>query len=415
MDRQFNFTKGAISALPPAPAGKRIDYRDTQIHSLIVQVTERGSKTYYVHRRVQGKPKRVRLGRHPEITPAKARKLAEKTIGEIVEGKDPADTKRKARAQTVTLIQAFEDMLEIRSFTPSTEKNYKAVMNSVFKHWHNKQVHQITRDMVSQLHKRVGKENGESLANLAMRVFRSVYNFARARHENGKGESLLPPNPVQRLSDQRSWYKQKARDVVISESDLPAWFCTVRDYGNVPDYPTRAVVSALQEVLLLTGLRVSEALQLRWDDIDFSTPSLTVRQTKNGKPHHLPLSDHLEALLKARKQHSKGEWVFPSSRGGRLTEPKKHLEAIRETFGQSFTHHDLRRTFSFYAARLVPEAARKALLNHTAQDVTEKHYTPRDWALLQTSMQTITDFFMEKADPTPPSFRDRASTQEAEQ
>lgn len=42
-------------------------------------------------------------------------------------------------------------------------------------------------------------------------------------------------------------------------------------------------------LLLLTGLRRSEGAQLKWADVDFAEKTLTVRETKNGDDHVLPL------------------------------------------------------------------------------------------------------------------------------
>jgi integrase len=53
-------------------------------------------------------------------------------------------------------------------------------------------------------------------------------------------------------------------------------------------------------LLILTGLRRSEAAQLQWGDIDLKGRTLTVRDTKNREDHTLPLSDRLLELLKLR-------------------------------------------------------------------------------------------------------------------
>ena len=417
MGDKLHFTKPLVESLDPAPAGRRTDHHDATLKGLIVQVTDRGSKTYYLYRRVHGKPTRVRIGRHPDISPAEARRLAEKEAGEIAKGANPNERKRTERAKAETLRATFDTLMAVRTYRPSTRRTYTNAIHHVFADWLNKPLNKITRDMVAQRHKRVGEDNGKAYADMAMRVLRSVLNFARARHENAQGESLLPPNPVARLSAERSWYKPKPREHYIREADLPAWFCTVRDYGEAPGFPTRTIAANLFELLLLTGLRVQEGLSLRWDDIDFSARTLTVRDPKNKKSLQLPFSDRIETLLKAQQAAAKAvwpdkddeketrEWVFPSARGGRMTDPKKHLTAVRETFGEAFTHHDLRRTFAFFAARLVPEVARTRLLNHTPQTVTQRHYSPTDWTLLQESMQRITDFLMAKADAMPPSLQ----------
>jgi site-specific recombinase XerD len=65
------------------------------------------------------------------------------------------------------------------------------------------------------------------------------------------------------------------------------------------------------------GLRVSEVVDLRWDQIEFKTANLHVRRVKQGTPSTHPiLGDELRALRRLqREQESKSPFVFTSERG----------------------------------------------------------------------------------------------------
>ena len=65
------------------------------------------------------------------------------------------------------------------------------------------------------------------------------------------------------------------------------------------------------------GLRFSELVDLRWDQVDFATASLHVRRVKQGTPSTHPiLGDELRALRRLqRKQEPKSPFVFTSERG----------------------------------------------------------------------------------------------------
>jgi integrase len=65
------------------------------------------------------------------------------------------------------------------------------------------------------------------------------------------------------------------------------------------------------------GLRVSELVDLRWDQIDFGTATLHVRRVKKGSPATHPiLGDELRALRRLqREQEPKSPFVFTSERG----------------------------------------------------------------------------------------------------
>ena len=69
------------------------------------------------------------------------------------------------------------------------------------------------------------------------------------------------------------------------------------------------------------GLRASELVDLRWDQVDFTTATLHVRRVKRGTPSTHPiLGDELRALRRLeREQEPKSPFVFTSERGAPFT------------------------------------------------------------------------------------------------
>ena len=69
------------------------------------------------------------------------------------------------------------------------------------------------------------------------------------------------------------------------------------------------------------GLRVSELVDLRWDQVDFRTATLHVRRAKQGTPSTHPIvGDELRALRRLqRDQEPKSPFVFTSERGAPFT------------------------------------------------------------------------------------------------
>ena len=64
------------------------------------------------------------------------------------------------------------------------------------------------------------------------------------------------------------------------------------------------------------GLRVSELVDLRWDQIDFDRATLAVRRVKQGSPSTHPIQgDELRALRRLqREQEPKSPFVFPKAK-----------------------------------------------------------------------------------------------------
>jgi type 1 fimbriae regulatory protein FimB/type 1 fimbriae regulatory protein FimE len=91
------------------------------------------------------------------------------------------------------------------------------------------------------------------------------------------------------------------------------------------------------------GLRVSEIVSLRWDQIDLKAGHLHVRRAKNGTPSTHPLQgDELRALRQlAREWPDRGGFLFISERHGPMSADgvRKMLARTGEEAGLSFSVH----------------------------------------------------------------------------
>jgi integrase len=123
--------------------------------------------------------------------------------------------------------------------------------------------------------------------------------------------------------------------------------------GNTGRHPHR------DRTLILTmfrhGLRVSEAVDLRWDQVDFKAGSIHINRLKNGKPatHYLE-GDELRALRRLRREYAKSPFIFVTERSGPLTRStvnKLVARAGREAKMEFPVHpHMLRHACGYYLA-----------------------------------------------------------------
>ena len=68
------------------------------------------------------------------------------------------------------------------------------------------------------------------------------------------------------------------------------------------------------------GLRASEVVDLRWEQVDWDSATLHVHRVKNGKPSTHPIrGDELRALRRLKREAPKSPFVFVSERGGPFT------------------------------------------------------------------------------------------------
>ncbi len=251
----------------------------------------------------------------------------------------------------------------------------------------------ITAELVQRRHRELSGGHGPAWANVAMRVLRLLINYAAMRFDDGSGKPLIAVNPVKRLGQARLWNDIERRETVLRVEDMPAWregLAGVSDIGR--DYLL---------LVLLTGLRRREAAGLRWADIEVDKArTLTVRDTKNGRDHVLPLSTQLLDLLIRRRAATDGLFVFPGRNAGTcIAEVKTLTQAVAKASGVRTSVHDLRRTFATTAERLdISSYAVKRLLNHmTGNDVTAG-YIVTDIERLRRPMQAISDFLFRAMD-----------------
>jgi len=401
MTNRMNFTHETIEALGPAATGKRAYYNDARVPGLQLQVTDKGVMTFYVYKRVHNRPTRIKLGRYPDMKPAQARDQAKIVIGQIASGENPAAVKTRETAERVTLIEAFEEYVTVRTLKPKTVYDYRRAIEVAFSDWKNKRLTRITKDMVGTRHQSLGKERGEAYANLVMRVLNAVYAFARERYEDENGESLLPPNPVRRLSATRAWFRQKRRDGRIEPNELKPWFNAVLTLKNDVNNPLALTVADYLLLLVFTGLRRSEASHLTWDDINLKNRTLRIRDTKNHETHTLPLPTYLYQILAERetsnsKQESSSRYVFPGKEpNAPLVEPRNYVAKVVKDSGVAFTLHDLRRTFVTVAENLdIGAYAVKRLVNHKMRNDVTAGYIVTDVERLRRPMQQICDYLL---------------------
>ncbi len=400
LPRRLKLTKEAVDRLPVQPFGQRIHW-DSEMPCFGI-VIGKEAKSYIVQKDVNGKPIRVTIGRHGIWAPDEARKEARKRLVEMDKGVDPVEqerlAKRAMKARSITLRIAYDDYKSSRNLKPNTILDYDHIVKRVFDDWMGTPLMDITKEMVDARHKQTKERSGHPYADYAMRILSAVISDASIRYEGPNGGALVSDNPCRILK--KAWAKPVRRDTKISDDDLPQWFKTLDGLRYDKERPELAVGCDYLELVVFTGLRRNEAATLQWDQIDFAKKTLTVRETKNGEVHVLPITDPIVSLLERRKaEAAESPWVFPSpgrkNPDGHLMEPRYVGDLVTAACGVKFTIHDLRRTFATAGAgRKIGYYDLKRLLNHKMNGDVTAGYIIDDVEDLREPMQRITDYFM---------------------
>lgn len=371
---RVKLTKTFIDQLEMTPA----IFRDSEIIGFAIRVNST-CKTYIVEKKVLGKTVRSTIGLHGNLTLAQARDIARDKLAQMSQGINPNNEKKKAIAaekaksdlskSKPTLKQAFDNYLFHKTLKPRSVKDYTIVVDDYLKEWQDIKLDDISRSMIQAKHSELSQRS-KAQANMAMRVFRAIYNYSVEHYLDENDKPILDAhNPIKTLNAKNAWNKIRRRKTYINEDQLPDWIKAVfqyQDRGQQLETNRDFLLT-----LILTGFRRDECESLPWSSIDLKYGRITSVDPKNGEPHTLPMGDFLFALMKKRHSQAKTEWVFPSakSKSGHIVNISKVRQKINDSCGVKFSFHDLRRTFGSIAENLdYGKYTIKRLLNHKEDD-----------------------------------------------
>ncbi|MHA1540335.1 MAG: tyrosine-type recombinase/integrase [Alphaproteobacteria bacterium] len=340
----MNFTKAALEAITPPkkPKGKKggvyDTYYDTGEKGLILLASNGGAKTFYLYRKVNGKPERIRLGSFSDIKIEQARKAAVDNRSLINSGVNPNIEKSNLKAET-TLGELFEEFME--RYSKKYKKSWKYDEREIPKflsHWFNRKISNIGKQEIQRFHEEIRNNSGLYQANRTLERLRAMYNKAIEWGWEGL-------NPTQGIKK----FKEKSRDRFIRPDELPRFFQALEKEEST-------VAKDYIYVSLFTGARKGNVLEMRWNEINLERAEWRIPETKNGDSQTIPLIKEVVEILARRKNTNKAGcgWVFPSptgSKAGHLADPQKAWKRILKTAGiENLRIHDIRRTLGSYQA-----------------------------------------------------------------
>ena len=180
-------------------------------------------------------------------------------------------------------------------------------------------------------------------------------------------------------------------------SNQPMRILSEEEFGKLYE----AASFHLKPILLcaiLTGMRRSEILNLKWEDVNSNNESIIVRDTKNYEFRVIPMNETLKQTLTDLQNTSSNEYVF-TYKGRPVKEIKSAFEtALKKAEITRCRFHDLRRSF---ATRLVMNGVdlvtAQELLGHKSIIMTKRysHPTPEHKKNAVKMLESKATFFKE--------------------
>jgi site-specific recombinase XerD len=198
---------------------------------------------------------------------------------------------------------------------------------------------------------------------------------------------ILQGNPAHTVKGAR---REEKEPNILYKEQYKALLYEASD--NIRDY-------AIIQTFLQTGIRLSELVNLRVDDVDFEHRILTVRQGKGKKDRQIPLVDEAVKALRNYLRYRNTEWIeddeifFLAKNGTSLNvSTVKYIVAKyvkKAGIRKKVSVHTLRHTFGAHKAdKHMSLATLQELMGHKKKETTLKYIHLAKTNLRQEMAQT---------------------------
>jgi len=366
--KRKRLTDTYIRTRKPAKPGKRDETMDTTHPRMGLRVTDTGHRSFIYLARFPGSqnPTRRRLGDYPTTTLEEAHKKARHWDILLAKGIDPREEERRLageaetakKAATANVFRArVDDYLAYceREGHRQRRETARILHRELMPHWGDRPIESITPGEVKGVITEIA-ERAPYMAHATLAIAKGFFDWA-----------LDEASPAAALRPKKVIGKKKPRQRLLDDDEVRALWNGAERMG----YPYRD----LYRMLLLTGVRLHEAADARWSEIDMSKRRWVIppERFKSECYHYVPLSDAAVALLEGLPRFRDGDYLF-SHNGGQtpvnsFSKAKERLDAaMAEELGKApapWRVHDLRRVVRTGLASLrVPDTVAELVLGH---------------------------------------------------
>lgn len=282
MAHQFFFNPYILDNLNAPTRGFDV-VQDLSEPRLRLYITSRGVKTFFTRKRINGRDRRVIIGKYPDMDIEEARSA----VATVLEN---ATQKVSIKRKKIL----FRDFIQIylKNRVRRSVGSYDKLVRSINRHLvplFDKNISEINADDVRDV---IANINGAAIAARMQELLQSIFRYAV---ESG----YVRANPVMEIA--RPIQNRRVRP--LNKYGLKRLIESVR---KLDDVNIRAAF-----LMLVYGFATkNQIFAMQWEDLDFN------RYTWGEKP----LSDMAVVLLQDLPQD--GYWVFPGRGRGHLTDPR---------------------------------------------------------------------------------------------
>ena len=362
------------------PTGKQQTLNDGQGLQLRISHGGNSYTWFYQYRHPVTKEKRrIDYGSYPQLSLATARAQHLATKGLLKQGTDPLELREQQRTEAECQRLALE----------REKAKQENTIEALAWRWFNNYITRARRDpdytkrmievdIVPALGRLVAAEASRAqlvgaiediIARGSPGQAREVLAAMKQMFSYGEQVGIIEASPIANIKASMLVGKRKPRDRFLTLDEIRAVWLELPNTGL-----TQHIILALK-LLLVTGQRRGELMAARWEHIDWQAMTWHLPQTKNDKPHTVPLSPLAESLFRELETLAQDSpWCFPGKDGEHIIEKsvtravsrKQECFKVNDKPIPHWTPHDLRRTAETQMLALgVPPHVAERATNHT--------------------------------------------------
>lgn len=351
---------------------------------LYLQVSKAGTKSWIFRFALAGRTREMGLGSFANVDLKEARRRAQEAR-ELVDKKIDPIQHRDAQDAVAALAEASQQTFKqiaqecIKSLAPGWRNSKHAdqwtntLQTYVYPKIGDLPIAGIETQHVLQVLEPIWTKKTETASRVRGRI-EKVLSWAAARGYRSKENPATWRGHLDALLAQPSKVRVVRHHPALPYERMGTFMAELRKQTGV--------AAAALEFTVLTAVRVNEAVQAQWSEIDLPAALWTIPEgrMKANKPHRVPLSPQAVAVLK-RMQPLHVHLVFPSPTVEDKPVTDAALLAIVKTLaGAEYTVHGFRSSFRDWAAERTsyPNIVAEAALAHVVGDKTEAAYRRGD-------------------------------------
>ena len=277
-----------VATLVCPPGRAHIEIFDTLMRGLYVDVLANGRMAFRVRYRLDGKKRAHTLGNARLLTVAEARDLARIALRKVIAGGDPKAVDLPIDGPTIEYFYTRQYLPYVKSYKRSWDTDETMIRNHLIPALGDRAMGSLIPPDIARVVEAMRARNyAAGTINRVLVLLRYGYTLALRWHIDG-----VDSNPAKELKNLREDNKIER---YLTPEQTTRLLEAVRSSLN----PLLADIVAF---LLFTGARKREALDARWQDIDWRQKLWRIPRTKSGKVRHVPLSSGALKLLRELKE-----------------------------------------------------------------------------------------------------------------